>query len=186
MNNYRQIYAIKAQNEGRIKAICPSITNDSGIYVFTRIDENGIKYAYVGQAKHLLERTAAHLSGYQQHIDRSLKKHGLYDKEKTPNGWKLLFVKSPELNSAERAFIKTYHEDGYQLLNETLGGQDEGKQGIVDKFKKGYLQGKHDGYKKAVKEIGAMISKYTNGFTSKGGAIADRKTAELIDMLKEV
>ena len=53
-----------------------NIPNTSGIYIFARND-NGIKYAYVGQAKHLLTRIAEHFLGYQ-HIDLSIKKHGLY------------------------------------------------------------------------------------------------------------
>ena len=48
---------------------------DSGIYVFTR-QENGFKYAYVGQAKHILTRLAQHLNGYQ-HIDLSIKNTAL-------------------------------------------------------------------------------------------------------------
>ena len=41
------------------------------------MDEEGIKYAYIGQAKHILTRLAQHLTGYQ-HIDLSIRKHGLY------------------------------------------------------------------------------------------------------------
>ena len=73
--NYRQIKAIEQKNKQRILAVCSNVTETSGIYILIR-EENGFKYAYVGQAKHLLTRLAQHLSGYQ-HIDLSIKKHGL-------------------------------------------------------------------------------------------------------------
>ena len=51
-----------------------AITDSSGIYILRRMDEDGIKFAYIGQAKHILTRLGQHLDGYQ-HIDLSLKKH---------------------------------------------------------------------------------------------------------------
>jgi hypothetical protein len=185
--NYRKLFAQKLANEARIKKLCPDITSESGIYVFSRVDEKGIKFAYVGQAKNLLQRTADHLNGYSQHIDLSLKKHGLFDAEKNPYGWKLVFALAPEcgLDAAEKAFILSYHQNGFQLHNETLGGQGEGKELIISKPRKGYLQGKIDGYTKAYKEIAELIAKYTTGLTSKGGAVADRKTDELIKRLNQ-
>ena len=53
--NYKKLYAIKKENEKRIKKICPEIDNQSGIYFYTREDEDGIKYSYCGLAEHLLE-----------------------------------------------------------------------------------------------------------------------------------
>lgn len=47
--------------------------NQSGIYFYTRTDENGISYFYIGQSVDCLERNISHLSGYQ-HIDLSIKK----------------------------------------------------------------------------------------------------------------
>lgn len=181
MTNYKQIYAINAENQRRIKRLVPDIHEESGIYIFTRTDESGIKYAYVGQAKNLLQRTAAHLNGYQ-HIDLSIKKHGLYDAEKQPFGWQLWHFKIPEcgLDEAEQTYIKLCAENGFQLRNKTSGGQGEGKRGIADDCRKGYLQGKREGYEKAYKEIGEIVRKYTAGILSKGGAVADRKTAELL------
>ena len=38
--NYRQIYARKAECEKRIKEVCPQATHESGIYCFTRVDED--------------------------------------------------------------------------------------------------------------------------------------------------
>ena len=87
--NYKKIFATKANNEKRIKRVCPNIPYKSGIYVFFRIDEAGIRRAYCGQAVSLCERCASHLSEYD-HIALSLKKHGFYS-EKNPFGWKLIF-----------------------------------------------------------------------------------------------
>lgn len=71
--NYRKAMAIEAKNKKRILAVNPKVDDNSGIYFLIRMDEDGILYAYIGQAKHLLTRLAQHLSGYQ-HIDLSLKK----------------------------------------------------------------------------------------------------------------
>lgn len=184
--NYRKLYAVRAENENRIRRLCPEITVGSGIYVFTREDENGFKFAYVGQAKNLLKRTAEHLSGFQ-HIDLSIKKHGLYDAEKRPYGWKLeVYCRCSEclLDSAEQGAIKCFAEFGYQLRNETTGSQGAGKKSLSDRGRGGYLKGKREGEVKATREIGAAIEKYTTGLTSKGGKIADRKTAELKERLR--
>lgn len=184
--NYKKLYAVRAENENRIRRLCPEIEDGSGIYVFSRKDENGFKFAYVGQAKNLLKRTAEHLSGYQ-HIDLSIKKHGLYDAVKRPYGWQLeVYCRCSEclLDSAEQGAIKQYADLSYQLRNETTGSQGAGKKSLVDRGRGGYLKGKREGEIKAAREIGAAIEKYTTGLTSKGGKIADRKTAELIELLR--
>ena len=86
--NYRQIYARKAKCEKRIKEVCPQATHESGIYCFTRVDEDGFKFAYIGLAtRSLLTRLGEHLVGYQ-HIDLSIKKHGLYSTD-NPYGYKV-------------------------------------------------------------------------------------------------
>jgi hypothetical protein len=181
--NYKQIFAVREINENRIKRLFPEIGERSGIYVFTR-EENGFKYAYVGQAVNVLRRAAEHLAGYQ-HIDLSIKKHGLYDND-NPNGWKLQAydIQIGGLDEYERVAIKMYADFGYQLRNETTGGQGEGKRSISDGVRGGYLKGKREGELKATREIGVLIDKYTTGLTSKGGAIADRKTAELLERLR--
>lgn len=55
--NYQAFKKIKAIENGYkrlLKETYPRLTEDSGIYSFTRVDnDTGIKYAYVGQAKHL-------------------------------------------------------------------------------------------------------------------------------------
>ena len=77
---FRQAKAIEAKNKQKWLALNPMLDESSGIYILTRQDENGFRYAYVGQAKRILTRLSQHLSGYQ-HIDLSLKSHGLYSED---------------------------------------------------------------------------------------------------------
>ena len=162
--NYRQLYAIKAQNEKKIKNLCPDATHKSGIYCFHREDENGFKYAYVGLAtKSVLSRCAEHLSGYTQHIDRSLKAHKLYDEE-NPYGWKLdilCFCPAEQCNEKEQFYIKKVHQSGRQLLNVTGGSQGKGKFNInQNKPPKNYYDGLSQGYKNAQKFVANLFDKY--------------------------
>ena len=162
--NYKQIYAIKMQNEKRIKQICPDATHKSGIYCFHREDENGFKYAYVGLAtKSVLSRCAEHLSGYTQHIDRSLKAHKLYDEE-NPYGWKLdilCFCPAEQCNEKEQFYIKKVHQSGRQLLNVTGGSQGKGKFNInQNKPPKNYYDGLSQGYKNAQKFVANLFDKH--------------------------
>lgn len=155
--NYRQLYAIKAQNEKKIKNLCPDATHKSGIYCFHREDENGFKYAYVGLAtKSVLSRCVEHLSGYTQHIDRSIKAHKLYDEE-NPYGWKLdilCFCPAEECNEKEQFYIKKVHQSGRQLLNVTGGSQGKGKFNIgQNKSSKTYTDGVVQGEKNMAKRI---------------------------------
>lgn len=158
--NYKQIKAIEKKNKQRILAVNPKVTETSGIYIFHR-RENGFKYAYVGQAKHLLTRLAQHLSGYQ-HIDLSIKKHGLYS-EDNPSGWEVGVFEYPEseLNSKEQFWILYCANKGYQLRNKTSGSQGEGKQGLDDnKAPKGYYDGKKQGYLDARKYVANLFEKH--------------------------
>lgn len=167
--NYKQIYAIKKANRERILKVCPTVDDSSGIYFLTR-EEKGIKFAYIGQAKHLLARLGEHLSGYQW-IDCSLKKHGLYSVD-NPTGYKIdfVYVKSDELDEAERGYIKTYAAMGYQLRNVTLGGQDKGKVDIAErKAARGYRDGLKQGYKNAQKEVANLFEKHLNVSVKKEG-----------------
>lgn len=104
----RQAKAIEQNNKKRLLEVNPKLDEESGIYFLTRIDENGFKYAYIGQAVHILTRLAQHLVGYQ-HIDLSLKKHKLYSKS-NPCGWKIGFLHFPksELDKQEQHYIKAY------------------------------------------------------------------------------
>ena len=163
MNNFRQAKAIESKNKKRLLAINTTLDEQSGIYFLIRTDENGIKYAYIGQAKHLLTRLAQHLVGYQ-HIDLSLRKHGLYAEGKE-YGWNVFFLHftESELDEKEQFYIKQYAKNGYQLRNKTAGGQGEGKAQIDDyKPVKGYRDGLQQGYKNASREIANLFEKHLN------------------------
>lgn len=159
--NYKQIYAMKSERENRIKSICPSIPRASGIYVFYRTDEAGIRRAYCGQAVNLLERCASHLAEYD-HIALSLKKHGFYSEDK-PYGWKLVFntCSKSELDEKEIETIKAYADQGFQMYNVTAGSQSKGKV-ISDNYKqpKTYREGIQAGKKALAKELSGIIEKH--------------------------
>ena len=157
--NYRKIYAIKKMNEKRILDVCPDMKRKSGIYFYTRTDENGISYFYIGQSVDCLERSISHLTGYQ-HIDLSIKKRGFYS-EKNPYGWKLnvMYYPKDKLDEMEQYWILEYTKRGYQCrYNKTAGGQGEGKEKI-NEFRptKGYRDGIKQGYKNASKEISHLF-----------------------------
>lgn len=156
--DFRKIKAIERENKKRLLKVNPDLDEDSGIYFLTRIDENGIKYAYVGQAKHILTRLAQHLVGFQ-HIDLSIKKHRFYSDD-NPHGYRIGFLKFPEsdLDEMEQFFIKKYANSGYQLRNKTAGGQCEGKTQI-DEYRpqKGYRDGIKQGKKSLARELSHII-----------------------------
>ena len=156
--NIARAKAIERENKKRLLEVNPDLDDDSGIYFLTRIDENGIKYAYVGQAKHILTRLAQHLVGYQ-HIDLSIKKHGFYSDD-NPYGYNIGFLKFSEsdLDEIEQFFIKKYANAGYQLRNKTAGGQCKGKTQI-DEYRpqKGYRDGIKQGKKSLARELSHII-----------------------------
>ena len=163
MGNYNiaRAKAIEKKNKEKWLAVNPTLTDESGIYVLTREDEQGIKYAYVGQAKHILTRLAQHLVGYQ-HIDLSLKTHGLGAKD-NPHGWKVGSLQFPvsELDEMEQYYIKAYAECGYQLRNKTAGGQGKGK-AQIDEYRpqKGYRDGLLQGKKNLARELKHIADKH--------------------------
>lgn len=159
--NYKQIYAIKASREKKIREVCPEIPNAPGIYIFYRTDEAGIRRAYCGQAVNLCERCAAHLGEYD-HIALSLKKHNFYS-ENNPYGWKLSYKTYPrnELDEHEIATIKALADKGYQMYNVTAGGQGKGKLVTGDyKQPKTYREGIAQGRKNLAKELKDIIDKH--------------------------
>ena len=164
--NYKQIYAIKKANEERILKVCPNCPNTSGIYFLIR-EENGFKYAYIGQALHLRERLGSHLSGYQ-HIDLSIKKHGLWSEE-NPTGYRVHFLEFAEnlLDEMEQKYIKQYANAGYQLRNVESGGSD-GKTDIGErKPSRGYYDGLEQGYRNAQKEVAHLFGLHLDYTTKK-------------------
>lgn len=163
MVDYYQMKQIKAQekrNKERWLKLDSTIPNTSGIYILTR-EENGFKYAYIGQAKHILTRLAEHLKGFQ-HIDLSIKNHKLYSKS-NPCGWKIAYIryKESELDDKEQYFIKMYANAGYQMRNKTAGGQSDGKFAIANgRDGKGYYDGVKHGTKKTLLQIKEFFDKY--------------------------
>ena len=159
--NIRQAKAIENQNKKKLLEVNPKLDEKSGIYFLTRTDEDGFKYAYIGQAKHILTRLAQHLVGFQ-HIDLSLKKHKLYT-EDNPFGWKVNFLHFSEnqLNEKEQHYIKEYALNGYQLRNKTSGSQGAGKSQIDDyRPQKGYRDGLEQGRKNLARELKHIIDKH--------------------------
>lgn len=187
--NYKQIYAMKSERENRIKKICPDIPYSSGIYVFYRTDEAGIRRAYCGQAVNLCERCASHLAEYD-HIALSLKKHGFY-KEDNPNGWKLQFktCSKGELDEKEVATIKQFADAGFQMYNVTAGSQGAGKKVTGDyKPPKTYRQGIQAGKKTLAKELSAIISKHLTvrlKDEKKGNKVSQKQLEKFNELLKE-
>ena len=184
--NYRQIFARKEEEKKKLLALNSQLDNQSGIYIFTRF-ENGFKFAYVGQALHLLDRLISHLQGYEQHIDKSLKKHKLWSKD-NPNGWQIKFIHCHQenLNAIEQQMILEYATSGYQMLNKTSGSQGTKKFAIVDNQRKGYLQGKNDGKIATLRQIKVYFDKYLD-FVIKGKEtkIKARKLQEFRELLDE-
>lgn len=163
--NIKQAKAIEAANKKRLLAVNPKLNDKPGIYFLLRVDENGFKYAYIGQAStSIIQRLASHLVGYKQWIDLSLKKHKLYS-EDNPYGWRVEFLNFPEsqLDDKEKEYIKKYADAGYQLRNVSVGGQgenlDAGQIG-ERKSSKGYYDGLKQGYKNAVRDLKNIIDKH--------------------------
>lgn len=156
-NYYKsQQYAKLQKNKERIHKLCFAL-DDSGIYLFFR-RENGINYGYVGKAEKLLTRMAQHLSGYDQHIDLSIKKHKLYDENTNQTGWAccvLEYCDIFELSAREDYWIAEYAKRGYQMKNKIGVGIDSER-----KESKGYRQGLAQGRLNAAKELKPLFNNY--------------------------
>lgn len=160
-NKFKKAKAVEKKNKKRLLEVNRYLDEGSGIYFLTRTDENGFKYAYVGQAVHILTRLAQHMVGYQ-HIDLSLKKHGLYSAD-NPYGWKVDYsVCDPKmLDKKEQYWIKQYADLGYQLRNKTSGSQGDGKAQIDDyRPQKGYRDGIQQGRKNMARELSYIAEKH--------------------------
>lgn len=163
--------------------------NQSGIYFYTRTDENGISYFYIGQSVDCLERNISHLSGYQ-HIDLSIKKRGFWSEE-NPYGWKLNFIHYPEseLDKWEQYWILEYTKKGYQCrYNKTAGGQGEGKEKI-NEFKpaKGYRDGIQQGRKNLARELSSIAEKHLEirlKAEKENNKVSQKQYEKFMDLLK--
>lgn len=190
MSNMRQIYAIKSKNRKRILEVCPDMKRESGIYFYTRTDENGISYFYIGQSVDCLERSISHLTGYQ-HIDLSIKKRGFYSKD-NPYGWKLNFIHYPEneLDKWEQYWILEYTKKGYQCrYNKTAGGQGEGKEKINEfKPSKGYRDGLKQGEKNLARKLSSIAEKHLKielRADKANNKVSQKQYEKFMDILKE-
>lgn len=184
----RKQKTIEQKNRKRLLEVNESLDDGSGIYFLTRTDENGIKYAYIGQAKHILARLAQHLVGYQ-HIDLSMKSHGLYSVENI-YGWKIGFLHFPleKLDEKEQYYIKQYAVNGYQIRNKTGGGQGKGKEKI-DEYRptKGYYDGLKQGRKNLARELSGIIEKHlviSLKSEKQGNKVSQKQYEKFMDLLK--
>lgn len=158
----------------------------------TRTDENGFKYAYIGQAKNILQRLASHMVGYQQHIDLSIRKHKLYS-EDNPHGWRVDCLNFPEnqLDEKEKYYIKLYAEHGYQLRNVSVGGQGDNRDsGSIGERKapKGYMQGIQQGRKNMARDLSHIIDKHlvvAIRADKQGNKVSERQFEKFKELLKE-
>jgi len=183
----RQALDRRKENEQAIKTLCAHATNAPGIYIMKRY-EGDFKYAYVGQAKRLLERLAAHLDGYQ-HIDLSIKKHGLYEQYVKPHGWTIEVIECEvsQLDNMEQSWVKALANDGYQMRNKTSGRQGEGKEQIADyKPAKGYYDGLAQGYENARRKVAKWAKHLEITPKRKGNTTAHYKRAsDALDNLNQ-
>lgn len=186
--NIAQAKAIEKKNRYRLLNVNPELDDESGIYFLTRTDENGFRYAYIGQAVHILTRLAQHLVGYQ-HIDLSLKKHGLYADD-NPYGWKIGFLHFPksELDKQEQHYIKAYADYGYQLRNKTSGSQGEGKAQIDDyRPAKGYRDGLKQGRINLARELSHIAEKHLEirlKPEKQSNKVSEKQYEKFMDLLK--
>lgn len=160
--NIAKAKAIEKSNRQRLLKINPKLDDESGIYFLTRVDEENIRYFYIGQALHIMQRMCGHLVGYQ-YIDLSIKKRGFYG-EDNPYGWQINFLHYPkaELDKWEQYWILEYTKKGYQCrYNKTAGGQGQGKEKI-NEFKpvKGYRDGIKQGKITLARELSSIAEKH--------------------------
>ena len=159
--NIAKMKAIEKKNEQKLLSVNPKLDNGSGIYFLTRVDsETGIKFSYVGQAVKIKQRMLQHMAGYQ-HIDLSIRKHGLYS-ESNPDGWNINFMHFPkeQLDEKERYYITLYAKNGYQSRNKDTGG-GAGKRELGErKQSKGYRDGLSQGRKNLARELKDIIDKH--------------------------
>jgi hypothetical protein len=153
----KRFYSKQEEAERLLFAVCPKADHRSGIYFYLREDTDG-KYGYIGKATDLINRNVAHIIGYQQHIDISIKKRGFYSKD-NPSGWRLnvLYYPKEDLDRWERHWIALYRDSDYTLYNVESGGT-EGKEIIGErKPPKTYRDGLSQGRKSLARELKHII-----------------------------
>lgn len=194
--NYKQKYAIQSKAKQKLKMLCSDLTENSGIYRFSRYDEEKGLCVYIGQAKHLLTRLAEHLTARLttkkecSHIDNSLYNRGLRSDTK-PDGWGISFYYCDieELDTNERKEIAEAQAKGMYLYNITSGGQNAGKYDINERSQtrlKRYSNGKQYGYEKARQEVKTMFNKYLDySIKGKPNKLKEKKLQQFEQWLNE-
>lgn len=164
-SEYKERLAKERKNIYQIMRLCPEMQDRSGIYMFYRMDENGKVIArYIGKSEtSILKRCASHLQGTRQHIDLSIRNHGLYS-EDNPTGWDVTVLEycEPSLcNERERKHI-AYCQKLFVGLHNVEGGGSSGKTDINErKPLKGYRKGVNYGRYKLSKELQTTL-RYLN------------------------
>ena len=177
------------------KSIAPIIkrnsqTTKSGIYIYERTDERGIRYFYVGQAVNIFERQIGHWNGWQQRIDVSLKKRK-FKNENNPYGWTfriLEYCDKDKLDERESFYIEANMQEGKQTYNRTFGSQGEGKVSMDMERKpaKGYYDGKKQGYEDCRKQVQTWFEKYLSvGIKDKPIKIKERALQKFLYFLEK-
>lgn len=183
--NIKQVKAIEKKNKERLLAVNPKLDDESGIYILWRTEIHG----YVGQSVGILTRLAQHLVGFQ-HIDLSMKKHGLFS-ESNKGGYKIEFIHCPksELDEKEREYIQKAIDSGWVLKNKTSGGQDSGKEKIADyRPQKGYYDGLKQGRKNLARELYNIAEKHLKieiRDDKKGNKISQKQFEKFNSLLDE-
>lgn len=131
------------------------IYHQSGIYIYERLDEDGITWFYCGQAVDIYNRAVSHAMDYD-HLGLSLRKRG-YKSDTNPYGWNfrvITFCDKNQLDELEHEHILRNMREGKQSYNVTSGKQGRGKTSF-DKTKplKGYRKGVEYGMYKLSKEL---------------------------------
>ena len=179
----KQLQKEKIEAEKELLRVCPKALHRSGIYFYLREDFEG-KHGYIGKAVDLCDRNVAHIIGYQQRIDISIKKRGFYSAD-NPRGWKLNVIQYPrsELDKWERHWIEQYRKAGYHLYNVESGGTD-GKTIIGErKPPKTYRDGLEQGRKSLAKELRHIIDTHLEIKLRKETKISQKALAKFWDLL---
>lgn len=180
----KRFYTNQSEAERLLLSVCPKADHRSGIYFYLREDTDG-KYGYIGKATDLINRNVAHIIGYQQHIDISIKKRGFYSKD-NPSGWKLnvLYYPKDDLDRWERHWIALYRESNYTLYNVESGGT-EGKEIIGErKPPKTYRDGLAQGRKSLARELRHIIDTHLEIKLRKETKISQKALAKFWELLE--
>lgn len=172
------------------KCIAPIIqknsqTTQSGIYIYERIDENGVIFFYCGQAKNVYERQIGHWNGHQR-IDLSIRKRGFKSAD-NPYGWTFKVLEyCTDLDEKEQHYILQNIKQGKQTYNLTYGSQGQGKAGVVEgKTPKGYYDGVAQGEKNAKKIVATFFEKYLDAnIKGQPNKIKERKLNEFREYIR--